>query len=192
MIKNIIIISLIIAAIFLLSYYYKSSSLTLNSKGVTLVVKNKTIFIDGRHVKMTPLTFSNLNIIQSKLSNGAYYEVSTCESLYEFNPDTKSVIRTIFEAKDLDELFSIRGVRAIRVTLQNSQIINLFVDDNDMKALKIFYGISYDEYAKIVKEVLGKEFKEFSVGGMLELPMAMTKWSVIHNNFNGVISSIDY
>ena len=141
---------------------------------------------------MTPLTFSNLTIIQSKLSNGAYYEVATCESLYEFNPDTSSVIKTIFEARELDELFSIGGVRAIRITLKNSQIINLFVDDNDMKELKIFYGISYDEYSKIVERILGKKFKELPVGGMLELPMAMTKWSVIHNNFDGVISSIDY
>jgi len=192
MIRNIIIIILIIVAIFLLTSYSKSSSLILSSKGVTLLVNNKTIFLEGRHVKMTPLTFSNLTIIQSKLSNGAYYEVATCESLYEFNPDTSSVIKTIFEARELDELFSIGGVRAIRITLKNSQIINLFVDDNDMKELKIFYGISYDEYSKIVERILGKKFKELPVGGMLELPMAMTKWSVIHNNFDGVISSIDY
>jgi len=192
MIKNIIIITLIITAVLLLSYYNKVSTLVLDSKGVTINVNKSTTFLEASRVKMTPLTFSNLSVLQTKLSNGTYYEVATCESLYEFNQNTKDLIFTIFEAEKLDELFNIKGVRAMRVTLKNSQVINMFVDDNDGKELKMFYGISFNEYSKIVEKILGKKFKEFPVGGMLELPIAMTKWSEKHNNFDGVIHSIDY
>jgi len=192
MIRNIAIITLIIAAILLLSYYYKASTLLLDAKGVTIQVDKNKISLESSRVKMTPLTFSNLSILQTKLSDGSYYEVAKCESLYEFNPNTKHLILTIFEAEKLDELFNIKGVRAIRVTLKNAQVINMFVDDNDGKELKLFYGISFNEYTKIVKKILGKEFREFPVGGMLELPTAMTKWSEKHNNFDGVVQSIDY
>jgi hypothetical protein len=165
---------------------------SLDAKGVTIKVNNTSVFSEASRVKMTPITFSNVSILQTKLSNGAYYEVATCDSLYEFNQNTKHLILIIFEAEKLDELFNIKGVRAIRVTLKNSQVINMFVDDNDGKELKLFYGIPFEEYSRTVEKILGKEFKEFPLGGMLELPASMTRWSEKHNNFDGVVQSIDY
>jgi len=192
MIKTIAIIIVIIATIFLLLYYNNSSKLELEDKGVTIEVNKQTLFIEASHLKMRPITFSNLTVFQTKLSNGTYYEVATCDSLYEFNHNTKHVIRTIFEAKKIDELFNIGGVHALRVTLKNRQVINMFVHDNDGKTLKIFYGIPFEEYSRSVKKIMGKTFQEFSIGGMFELPTAMTKWNEKHNNFDGVIQSIDY
>ena len=192
MIKTIAIITVIIAAIFLFTRYNKASSLHLDAKGVTIEVKQEKFFLEASHVKMTPLTFSNLSVLQTKLSSGAYYEIATCESLYEFNQNTKHLIRTLFDAKKLDELFNIGGVRAMRVTLKNAQVINMFVDDNPGEGLKLFYGIPFNEYTKIVKAIQKEKFQEFPVGGMLELPAPMTKWSEKHNNFDGIIQSIDY
>jgi len=192
MTRNITILIIIIAAIFLVSYYYKASSLNLTSKGVKFTVSKNTVFLESTVIKIVPITFSNLTVMQNKLSNGTYFEVATCEPLYEFNQNTKQVIETIFEAEKLEELFSIKGLRAMRVTLKSAQVINLFVDDNDMKELKIFYGIPYDTFSKTVEEILGKKFKELPVGGMFELPTSMTKWNVLHNDFDGVIHSMDH
>jgi hypothetical protein len=130
--------------------------------------------------------------MQSKLSDGTYYEVATCEPLYEFNQNTKDVVQTLFEAKSVDKLFSIRGLSAMRVTLGNAQVINLFIDDNDMKELKFVYGIPYEIFAPAVKKLMGKNFKEFTVGGLFELPAPMSKWNVINNDYNGIITSMDH
>lgn len=80
----------------------------------------------------------------------------------------------------------------MRVTLKNSQVINLFIDDNDMKELKMVYGIPYDTFSPAVKKLMGSKFKAFPIGGIFELPIAMTKWNVIHNNFDGIITSMDH
>jgi len=192
MTRNITILIILIAAIFLVSYYYKASSLKLTPKGVAIDVDQNKIFLESTVTKVIPITFSNLTVMQNKLSNGTYFEVATCEGLYEFNSNTKALIGTIFEAEKTEEIFSINGLSALRITLKNSQVINLFVEDNDRKELKIFYGIPYETFAKTVEKVMGKTFKGLSVGGIFELPAGMTKWSVLHNDFEGVISSIDY
>ena len=192
MTRNIIIATLIIIAILLLAYYYKASSLNLDEKGITLKVKEKTVFFETTRIKTIPIVFSNVDIMQSKLSDGTYYEVATCEPLYEFNHNTQDVIQTLFEADKVEVLFSIRGLRAMRVILKNAQAINLFVDDNDIKELKLFYGIPYETFSPAVKKLMGINFKELPVGGLFALPAPMSKWSVIHNDFDGIISSIDY
>ncbi|MCF6205037.1 MAG: hypothetical protein L3J59_15445 [Methylococcaceae bacterium] len=176
----------------LVAYYYKASTLNLSDKGITLKVKEKTVFFETTRIQTTPIVFSNVDIMQSKLSDGTYFEVATCEPLYEFNQNTKELIKVLFEAKSVDTLFSIRGLSAMRVTLKNSQVINLFIDDNDMKELKFVYGISYETFSPAVKKLMGMNFKEFPVGGLFELPVPMSKWSVIHNDFDGIITSTDH
>ena len=187
-----IIIAIIIIAILLLAYYYQASSLNLNTKGITLKVKEKTISFENTRLKTIPIVFSNVNIMQSKLSDGTYYEVATCEPLYAFNQNTKELVKTLFEAEKVEILFSINGVSSMRVILKNSQVINLFVDDNDMKELKFFYGIPYEKFSPIVKKLMGIKFKEFPIGGLFELPAPMSKWNVIHNDFEGIITSMDH
>ncbi len=192
MTRNIIIAILIITAMLLLAYYYKASSLNLDAKGVTLKVKEKTAFFDSTNIKTTPIVFSNVNIMQSKLSDGTYFEVATCEPLFEFNQNTKDVINTLFEADKVEVLFSIRNLSAMRVILKNAQVINLFVDDSNMKELKLFYGIPYDTFSPVVEKLMGGKFKKFTIGGIFELPKAMTKWDAKHNNYDGIIVSTDY
>ncbi|CAA6822782.1 MAG: Unknown protein [uncultured Sulfurovum sp.] len=192
MTRNIIIVILLIIAILILAYYYKASSLKLSDKGIVVSVKEKNVLFESNKIKTIPITFSNVNIMQSKLSDGSYFEVATCSPLYAFNQNTKDLVQTLFEAKKVDALFSIRGLSAMRVTLKNAQVINLFVDDNNMKELKFLYGIPYEIFSPAVKTLMGKSFKEFPVGGLFELPMPMSKWNVIHNNLDGIITSLDY
>ncbi len=192
MTKNIIIALLIIIAVLLLAYYYKASSLKLDAKGVSLNVKQKTVFFENNSIQTTPIVFSNVNIMQSRLSDGTYFEVATCEPLYEFNQNTKELVKILFEADKVDVLFFTNGVSAMRIILQNSQVINLFIDDNDMTELKLFYGIPYDKFSPAVEKLMGDKFKEFTIGGLLELAKPMTKWNVIHNDFDGIITSIDH
>ena len=192
MTRNIIIAIILLIGILFLAYYYKASSLSLDVKGTTLKVKEKTVFFESTGVKIMPIVFSNVNIMQSKLSDGTYYEVATCDALYEFNQNTKELIQTLFKADRVEVLFSIRGLSAMRVILKNAQVINLFVDDNNLKELKLFYGVPYDTFSPAVEKLMGADFKAFSIGGILELPIAMTKWDVIHNNYDGVIVSMDH
>jgi hypothetical protein len=193
MTRNIIIITLLIVVIVLLVYYFKPSSLTLDAKGVTLQVKEKTFLLESRTVKTTPLTYKNVDIMQTKLSNGTFYEMATTEALYEFNGDIKTIIKSIFEAQKVERIFSKRGVDAFQVTLKNAQVVNLFTQCTDPKELKLFYGIPYDEFLPIIKEIMKSKFEVIPVGGLLELAVPLTNWDIVRGDIGGdVIVSMDH
>ena len=186
--RNLIILIVIITlAIFFIFYYTSTNSLRLTSKGVSLKLNNKNIFIETTRTKIIPLTFSKLSVMQSLLSNGTYFEVATCEDSYDFNHHTQELIEKLFGASSVEKLFERKGLYALRVTLKNSQVINLFVENTNPKELKIFYGIDYEEFSKMVRKIMDKKFKEFPIGGMLELPISMTKWNDLANDFDGVL-----
>jgi len=136
---------------------------------------------------------TNINVMQHKLSNGSYFEVATVDALYEFNSDITGILKAIFQAEKLETIFLKRGVSAMQVTLKNSQVINLFVENTDSKELKIYYGVSYDEFLPIIKQVAKNDFKPLPVGGLLELPSSMTNWESAIRDFNTeIIVSMDH
>lgn len=193
--KNIILLILFVAAIFLVSYYYKQSSLTLIDQGVRLKVKEKRVLLDYTLKEKKSILFSNVNIEQSTLiadADKAYFEVAKTASLYEFNHNTQKVVETLFEAKSSRTLFSINGLRAMQVTLKDHRVINLFVLDNDTKELHLFYGISNKLFASSITKLLGMQSRKLDLNDVVDLDESMTKWSVKHNDIDGIISSIDY
>lgn len=196
MIKNIIILIVFIATVFLINNYYKQSVLDFKDNKITLNVKEKRLTFPYTLISSENITFSNVNIVQNKLvcpkGNSAYYEVATTESLYEFNQQTEQVVQTLFDAKRLNTICSINGIRAIQVVLKNDEVINLFIDDNDMKELKLFYGLSTETFAQTVEKLQGLEVKILEKGVLVKLLEPMTKWSVKHNDFDGIIQSIDH
>jgi len=196
MIKKILILIVFIATIFLINNYYKRSSLNFKDNKIILKVKEKMLTFPYTLVESKNVTFSNINILQSQLicpkGNRAYYEVATIDGLYEFNQQTEQIVKTLFNAKKLNSICSINGIRAIQVVLENSEVINLFIDDNDMKELKLFYGLTTEIFTKTVEQLQGLEVKVLEKGVLTEPLEAMTQWNVKHNDIDGIISSIDY
>jgi len=192
MIKNIIILIVFVLAIVLLNRYYQQSSLNFKNDAVILKVKEKTVRLPSSSIKPTSEHFSNVNILRKELiieTVKTYFEVATAESLYEFNSNTNHVINTLFEAKELKKIFSINGLTAMQVVLENGDFLNLFVDDNDMNEIKLFYGLSNGLFNSIIKELTGSSPVENEVVNLSE-PMA--KWSVKHIDIDGIIGSIDH
>ena len=189
MTRNITILIIIATAIFLMFYYSKSSSLSLTSKGVEIKLNNKTIFLESIRNKVMPLTFSRLSVIQNALSDGTYFEVVTCEEGYHFEQNIQELIGKIFGANRVEELFSKGEIYGMRVYLKNGQVINLVAQNSDFKELKIFYGIPYEKFSSNVEKIMGKKFKTLSLGGLFELPIAMTKWNELSDEFQGVITT---
>ena len=193
--KNIIILILFVAGIFLITYYYKQSSLTLVEEGVKLKVKEKQVLLNYRLKERAPLVFSNVNITQNTLINESettYFEVATTVSLYEFSQQTESLVRILFEAKSSNTIFSINGLRAMQVTLDDGQVINLFILDSDTKALYFFYGMSNSVFASTIHKLSGIKGDKLDLKDTIEVTGSMTKWSVQHNDIDGIVSSIDY
>ena len=187
MTRNITILIIIVTAIFLMFYYSKSSSLTLTSKGVEITLNNRSIFLESIRNQVMPLTFSRLSIMQNSLSDGTYFEVATCEEGYHFEKNMQELIEKIFGANSVEELFSKGRIYGMRVYLKNGQVINLVVQNSDSKELKIFYGIPYEKFLNILEKIMGKKFKTISLGGLFELPVAMTKWNELSDKFQGVV-----
>jgi len=196
MIKNIIIFIVFLATIFLIHNYYKRSSLNLKENTIVLKVKEKMLIFDYIFLKSKNLSFTNINILQNKLRNKEgnviYFEIATAEPLYEFNQKTEEVVKILFEAKRLYPICSINGVRAIQVVLENDKIINLFVDDNDMKELKFFYGLSTNFFIQTIEKLQGLEVKVFEKNEIFPLTDPVSQWNITHHDIDGIIYSTDY
>ena len=196
MIKKIIILIVFLATVFLINNAYKRSSLNFENNQIKLKMREKSVVFEYNLLDSKDVTFSNVHIVQKKLlsltGSIAYFEVATTEALYEFNQQTEDVVKIIFEAKKTDTLCSINGVRAMQVILKNSEVLNMFIDDNDMKELKIFYGFSTDIFLKTVERLQGLEVNTLYKGRVHQLLHPMSKWNVEHNDIDGVISSIDH
>lgn len=172
--------------------YQKNSSLSQDDKGIRIQVHSKKVLLESKQIKMTPISLANVNIIQSKLSDGSYFEVAKCEATYTFNQDTKEIIETLFEAKKVEVVFSIKKLLAIRVTLQNTQVMNLFVDENDMKELKFFYGISYEKFVETINYLSPTSTKDFTVSGLFEPVSPMSQWNILNNDCSAKVVLVDY
>jgi len=189
MIRNITILIIIATAISLMFYYSKSSSLILSSKGVEIKLNNRTIFLDSIRNRVMPLTFNRLSVMQNALSDGTYFEVATCEEGYYFEDNMQKLIGKIFEANRVEELFAKGGIYGMRVHLKNGQVINLVAQNSDDKKLKIFYGVPYEKFSNILEKIMDRKFKTLPLGGLFELPVAMTKWNELSDEFKGVITT---
>ena len=189
MIRNITILIIIATAIFLMFYYSQSSSLTLTSKGVELKLNNKTIFVETVRNRVMPLTFNRLSVMQNTLSDGTYFEVATCEEGYNFEKNIQELIGKIFGASRVEKLFSKDKIYGMRVHLKNGQVINLVTQNSEAKELKIFYGIPYKKFSNMLEKLMGRKFKTIPLGGLFELPKAITKWNELSDEFQGVVIS---
>jgi hypothetical protein len=193
MIKNIIILIVFALAIFLLNRYYQQSSLNFKDGAVVLEVKGKKVNLKPTSIKPTSEHFSNVNIAQKELTiDGAksYYEVASIDGLYEFNHNIEEIMVKLFDTKKVQNIFSIHELHAMQVTTNSGEVINLFVTDNDNKEFHLFYGVSNELFRSTILTLLGIDKLELE--DAVAVSEAMTKWTVFNNDFNGIISSIDY
>ena len=193
MIKNIIILIVFALAIFLLNRYYQQSSLNFKDGMVLLEVKGKKVNLKPLAVESSIEHFSNVDIEQKELTIvkvKTYYEVATINGLYEFNYNIKEIIEVLFKSKKVQNIFSIHELDAMQVTTDSGEVINLFVTDNDTKEVHLFYGFSNEIFRSTILALTGIEKLELSE--VLKLSESKTQWTVLNNDFNGIISSIDY
>jgi hypothetical protein len=193
MIKNIIILIVFALAIFLLNRYYQQSSLNFKDGAVVLEVKGKKVNLKPTSIKPTSEHFSNVNIAQKELTiDGAksYYEEVSIDGLYEFNHNIEEIMVKLFDTKKVQNIFSIHELHAMQVTTNSGEVINLFVTDNDNKEFHLFYGVSNELFRSTILTLLGTDKLELE--DAVAVSEAMTKWTVLNNDFNGIISSIDY
>jgi len=195
MIKNILILLVFISVIFLLNQYYKQSSLKLNNHTVTLLSKNSVVDLVYKKKSLTVINFSNLHINQNKLTDNEsnlYYEEAKVEDLYIFNDNTEELIKTVFEAKEIKKVFALNELIGLQVIKKGGNVINLFVSDNDTQEIHMFYGLSNELFRSTIIKLSGKENSLLELKEVTPLTKFMSQWSVLYNNFDGVVSSIDY
>ncbi len=191
--KNIIILTIFALVIFLLNRYYQQSSLSINDDAVVLEVKGKKVKLKYSVAKSATEHFSNVNIVQKELViKGAktYYEVAVIDGLYEFNHNIEEIITKLFEVKKVQKVFSIHELLAMQIITESGEAINLFVSDNDTKEFHLFYGLSNEIFRSTILTLTG--INKLELADVIELNKSKTQWTVLNNDFNGVISSIDY
>ena len=195
MIKSILILITFGLGIYLINYFYKQSSMQLTEQTVLIKTKEGSSTHTFEKSMVKNENFSNVQIAQTTLMKKgvtAYYEVAEIDGLYEFNSDIKKIITTLFEAKDVHEYASLNELKMMQVTLNNGKRINLFVMDNDNKKINLFYGLSSKESMDILLQVSKNSTQNIKLKESDMVTESMTKWTVIHNDFDGIISSIDY
>ena len=195
MIKNILILLIFGLAIYLLSHFYKQSSMSLKEQSVLLTTKEGSEMLSYKKSSTKKESFSNVTIEKTTLTNGtehAFYEVAQIDGLYEFNNDIEKIITLLFEAEEVHTHMSLNELKMMQLTLKDGRAVNLFVMDNDNKKIEFFYGLSSDQ----AMDILQKINKGITINLMLiksdNLNESITEWSVLNNDFKGIISSIDY
>ena len=195
MIKNILILLILGSAIYLLNYFYKQSSMNLRDKSVLITTKEGSTTLSYEKSSTQKETFSNVTIEKTTLINGAdhaFYEVAQIDGLYEFNNDIEKIITLLFDTKEIHTHMSLNELKMMQLTLNDGRYVNLFVMDNDNKKIEFFYGLSSDQAMKRLQKI----DKDITVALMLiksdKLNESLTQWSVLKNDFEGIISSIDY
>jgi hypothetical protein len=195
MMKNIIILTVFALAIFLLNRYYQQSSLNFKDEVVVLEVKGKKVKLKPTSIKVDNEHFSNVDIVQKELiieGQKNYYEEATTEGLYEFNHNIKKIIDVLFDSQKVQNIFSIHSLHAMQVIIKNGEVINLFVTDNDTKEFHLLYGLSNKVFRSTILALTGTDKFGFELDDAVELNEAKTQWTVLNNDINGIISSIDY
>lgn len=193
--KNIIILTVFAFAIFLLTRYYQQSSLNFKDGVILLEVKGKKVKLKSTSVNIHNEHFSNVNIVQKELmieGQKSYYEEATTEGLYEFNHNIKKIIDVLFDCKKVQNIFSIHSLHAMQVITKNGEVINLFVTDNDTKEFHLLYGLSNKVFRSTILALTGTDKFGFELDDAVELNEAKIQWTVLNNDINGIISSIDY
>jgi hypothetical protein len=195
MIKNIIILTVFALAIFLLNRYYQQSSLNFKDGMITLEVKGKRVKFNSTSVKEEYKHFSNVEVLQKELmleSRKSYYEEAHINGLYEFNHNIKEIINILFKAKKIENIFSINALHAMQIITEDDVVINLFITDSDNKEFHLFYGIPTKLFRSAILTLIGKDKLEVKLENTIELKEIKTEWSIVNNDINGLISSIDY
>ena len=195
MIKNILILLILGFAIYFLNLYYQQSSMHLKEQTVQLTTKEGSYQLTYEKRTSKSENFSNLSIEETILTDhrgeNAFYEVATIEGLYQFNSDIKTLITTLFGAKQIKLHFALNELKMMQLTLKSGERINLFVMDNDNKKIELFYGVSSEKAMEIVRKI-SKNTQNLTLEKSDTLTKSMTQWSVLHNNFGEIIESIDY
>ena len=169
--------------------------MTLRDKSVLLTTKEGSTTLSYEKSLIQKEQFSNVAIEKTTLLNGTrrcFYEVAKIEGLYEFNTNIEKIITLLFDAKEIHTHMAMNELKMMQLTLKGGKRINLFVRDNDNKKIEFFYGLSSDKAMDIMQKI----FKDITINLMLaksdSLNESLTKWTILHNDFEGIISSTDY
>jgi hypothetical protein len=195
MIKNTLILIFFLAFTFVITIYYKKSSIKLEGDRVVLNVKDKSVLFDYTLVKLETLSFSNLDIVQKELKikgRTLLFELARADALYSFNSDTKFIVKSIFEAKKINYLFSINGLSAMELVLEDDSVVNLFVEESEGKELKFLYGFSSNSFREAVEKLGNFKTQLLYQDRLGELKKRVTHWNIKHINIDAVVESIDY
>ena len=193
MIKNIIILIIFVFIVLLLNYYNQKSSLSFKNNLISIEVEgSKVQFQNYGRVKRISQHFSNVQIEQIEIrveKNSICFETARVEPLYEFTYNTKKIVRILFDTKEIKEVFSVNGLHAMQIVLNNGEILNLLVDDNDNKELIFLYGLNNKKFNALTQKLAKSPAVELEATSCMKF---MSQWSVKHNDIDGMIGSIDY
>ncbi len=192
MLKTILILVILAAGIFALSYFYKPSRLELTPHMIILKVGAKDANYPYSVIKKESKTFGNLKLKQYTIeyeNEKLIFEEAMVDGLYEFNANPRSLISKLFDIENIHSIFVKNGLEALRLTLKSGERINLFMLQQDSNELRLLYGMSDKSFSEKVEKLVGKTLESFNAS---PIDQAVTLWSNKVNDMDGVLNSIDH
>lgn len=192
MLKTIIILVILAAAIFALTFFYKPSRLELTPNMVILKVGTQDVNFPYGEIKKDSKSFSNVDVIQYTLTDSDekfIFESATIEGLYEFSDAPKKIVSKLFDVKESQSIFSKNGLEALQLTLADNQKINIFVAQQNSKELQLFYGMSDSAFSKSMEKLIGRGVVPIEASSPTK---PLSQWSIEKNEMDGIVSSIDH
>jgi len=120
-------------------------------------VANNHLALSGNIVDKKSTNFVSLGLYRYliKLKNGetVVYEKARTDMAYEFEPSIHRIIKIVFDAKYLVEVYSKALVYAYQIVLADGRILNAVVSQSYDQEISMVYGMSSEKLDKMLKKL---------------------------------------
>jgi hypothetical protein len=147
---------LAVGALFILSAC-SNSILNYDKSTLNLRVDNVLLQVHGTQLKTNRENFSILFLDQKliRLDDGSMvvYEYGRTDMAYEFANTTRRTIDTVFDARQIVEVYSKALVYAYQIVLADGRILNAVVSQSYDQEISMVYGMSSEKLDKMLKKL---------------------------------------
>ena len=160
-----------------------ASKLQLQNDNVSLRYDDDTLRAEGRIIysdkKFLPPITVKRSVFETDGGKRIVFESAYVQSGYVFYGSVAKSIDTVFDAAKIERLAAYGNLFFYRLTLRDNAQLYLVAQNRNKKALLFAYGLGGEDFAKVIKQVTGKEIslQGEALQGNEAQTLICSKWS---------------
>lgn len=178
----------------------KTADLSYKKGEFSLQVDEKHMKVNGTTLSRHTNSFGKLFLVQDivKLKNGSIvtYERASTDDLFEFNLTPIQTIKVIFDARNVISVYYKSSFLLLQLILNDGRVLNIAVEQFDDQRLSFVYGMSTEQFRKILKRLDPEAAKKPLIEKVIRLPRGsgaiLSRWSIQKVQLVPLITPVRY